>query len=136
MDADIYLKQYNDLVHQEQCLRHEANYGLSKLKELRAYRHLLRKNGMAEVDEKLSCIEQNCYGYLKQAADLHDLQLEILEVIESIPDIEGVTLHARYVDCLTWEKISEQTNYSWTGIHHVMERALKKVQEMIEQESS
>lgn len=49
---------------------------------------------------------------------------EITDFINSIPGIEGVVLHQRYVLMLGWKEIADNLSYTESGIFKVRERAM------------
>lgn len=49
---------------------------------------------------------------------------EITDFINSIPGIEGVVLHQRYVLMLGWKEIADNLSYTESGIFKVRDRAM------------
>ena len=56
----------------------------------------------------------------------------IIEMIESIPGMEGDVLYLRYVDGLIWEKLCERVFYSWSGVFKCHNHALIMIQEKLD----
>jgi hypothetical protein len=58
---------------------------------------------------------------------------KILDLITDIPGLEGEVLTRRYVHRENWEEICEGIHYSWTGVFRIHDRALRMVQDRLDQ---
>ena len=77
------------------------------------------------IDELERIIEEDVERLLK-------LKLEIKSVIDSVPDdTERLLLHLRYLQFLTFDKISESMYITTRHIHRIHARALKSVDEIL-----
>lgn len=52
----------------------------------------------------------------------------IEETIRQLPARERLVMRKRYIDCLEWEQICVDTNYSWRGVHAIHAAALRVIQ--------
>lgn len=78
---------------------------------------------------KVSSILKVCQRYEKKLDELHQAMLDIEDTIASLEITERVLLRHRYLEGLTWEKISVAMNYSWRQTHNIHARALDKIVE-------
>jgi DNA-directed RNA polymerase specialized sigma subunit len=61
------------------------------------------------------------------------IKKKILDLISQIPGVEGEVLKLRYVDGEIWEDICEDVSYSWQGVFKIHKRALRMVQDLLDQ---
>ena len=92
--------------------------GINKTTEDKAIR--LADKAMAWKTAKLEAIE---------------IRQEVFDLIWNIPDLEGDILYERYIELRKWADVCDTVHSSWSTVrtHHI--KALKIVQEKIEQQS-
>ena len=93
--------------------------GINKTTEDKAIR--LADKAMAWETAKLEAIE---------------IRQEVFDLIWNIPDLEGDILYERYIELRKWADVCDTVHSSWSTVraHHI--KALKIVQEKIEQQST
>lgn len=73
--------------------------------------------------------EQLIELYRKRLTQSAELQIEIEQAINSLPERERVIMRYRYVDGLSWNKIKRKVNYS-DHVYRIHARALKILKNM------
>lgn len=76
---------------------------------------------------KVSSIMKVCQRYERKLDELAAAMLAIEETIAGLDITERVLMRYRYLEGLTWEKISVAMNYSWRQTHNIHARALDKL---------
>lgn len=84
------------------------------------------KKDRANIEEKLTVWE-------KRLVEVSDTRKKILDLITEIPGLEGEVLTRRYVHRENWEEICEGIHFSWTGVFRIHDRALRMVQDRLDQ---
>lgn len=88
-----------------------------------------RKKG--ETNDLSRCMEQ--IANLEEQIDsmmteLLDRQIRITSAINDLIDYDECTVMTdKYLNCKTWEKVTEDNGYSWRTVHRIHGRALKKI---------
>ncbi|WAJ24037.1 hypothetical protein [Lacrimispora xylanolytica] len=60
--------------------------------------------------------------------DIVDRQIKITSAINLLSDDDECTIMTdKYLNCKTWEEVSEDNGYSWRTVHRIHGRALKKI---------
>ena len=85
-----------------------------------------------QAKEKLSRLEDHIKIY-EEDLDRISKEKKIFDLISQIPGVEGEVLKRRYVDGEIWEDICEDVSYSWQGVFKIHRRALRKVQDLLDQ---
>ena len=67
--------------------------------------------------------------YERKEEELNRAILEIEQTIACLDPIERMILRHRYIEGMSWEKISVARNYSWRQTHNIHARALDKLAE-------
>lgn len=125
MDAKEYLEQYNSLDRiAARCL---AEYKA----ESEAISNLLPY--YKQYAKKIDALTLYAQGLKVRSEEISSARDEVLSVINSIPGLEKDVLRSRYVDQMIWDDIAEKYCYSNRGIWYLHDRALKMLQEKLDE---
>lgn len=104
----------------------------------------LIKNSMAAISlrrtpsqtkRKISCLKSGLNYWEDRLDEIRIRKREIVNLISRVPGVEGDVLTRRYIDGNIWDQICGDLCYSWTGIHDIHKRGLRKVQTIIDREA-
>lgn len=132
MTTKQYLRQYEDA--HRRALRYKAEYE-AELELVDSVRSTLGGDGMPHGSGVSRKVEDNAIRLADKAArwkiaelDAIEKRQEVFEVIHDIDDVEGDLLYERYINLHRWEDICVLLHYSWNGIHKAHRRALRIVE--------
>jgi len=129
MDAKEVLLQFDNYTRKEKFLRSEI---LQENKLIDAL-DLPPVRMTRQAKEKLSQLEDHIKIYEEDLDRISIEKKRILDLISQIPGVEGEVLKRRYVDGEIWEDICEGVSYSWQGVFKIHRRALRMVQDLLDQ---
>jgi ATP-dependent protease HslVU (ClpYQ) ATPase subunit len=111
---ELQLEQIKiDMVHVRSCQSDGMPRGKGETNDLSRY-----MEQMADLEEQID----------NKRLELMDRQLKITTAINTLDDDDECTiLTEKYLNCKTWEKVSEDNSYSWRTVHRIHGRALKKI---------
>lgn len=135
MKAVDYLEQYKYAVYAAERAR--QNY-LLEMERIDAIGSTLAGDGTPhgtgisrKTEDKAVRLADKAGAWL-DAEEAAQVKLEeITNFINSIPGIEGVALHQRYIMMLGWQEIAGNLCYTESGIFKVRERALAIAERML-----
>lgn len=136
MTAKQFLKQYEEACKREQ--RYKTEYE-KELELVDSVRSTLGSDGMPHGSGVSRKVEDQAIRLADKALDWKQAQLDaiqirqdVFEMIHDIPGIEGDILIERYIYLRRWEAIAVLLHYSWNGVHKAHRRALRIVQERLD----
>lgn len=130
MDAKEFLIQYDNCEKRENRMKSEILWEKDHIEKLKLHSSIMTK----KMKEDLSHIEERHLSLKKKLVEVSKQKKKVFDLITSIPGIEGEVLRRRYIDGEIWEEICEGIHYSWVGAFSIHERALRMVQERLDQE--
>lgn len=133
MDAKEYLEAYSNYARIEKQCREECKAEREALQEIVLYNNRSATGAWRKENAQIiqDCINF-CNGLQERADEAVKEKNAIIEMIKSVPGMEGNVLHFRYVDGLIWEDICERLFYSWSGVFKCHNKALIMVQEKLD----
>lgn len=136
MTAKEYLKQYEQATRRAERLRREYERECELIDSVRS---TLGGDGMPHGSGISKRVEDQAIRLADKAAqwkiaelDAIHLRQEVFETIDSVPDIDGDILFERYINLLKWETICVTVHLSWYSVHEHHKRALRIVQDLID----
>lgn len=63
----------------------------------------------------------------KIAVQAYEQMMAIEKAIICLPSRERYLIRLRYIECLSWNEIAEEMNYSWKQVHRIHGDALKEL---------
>lgn len=126
MTAKEYLRQVktardakNRLLNEAQALMDQATKITSSISPARAGGGDGRKIENAAI--RLADLSAE---FSAQAMAYADIEREVMDTINSIPEPYATLLYLRYFEGMTWEHLAVKMNYSWRHVHRVHAEAL------------
>lgn len=111
---ELQLRQIKiDVVHVRASQGNGMPRGKGELNDLSKY-----MEQMAILEEQIDSIR----------SELMDRQIKITSAINSLKDDDECAIMTdKYLNCKTWEKVSEDNGYSWRTVHRIHGQALNKI---------
>lgn len=125
-----FLQQYHTAEQEEQRLSREITRWKTRILETdEYYRHLLSiENSSQELADALHQINDMIRQLILQRSKLAALRQSVGTAIDEIQDTKlQELLRLRYIDGMTWERISEYMNYSYMQISRLHSKALSQL---------
>lgn len=136
MTAKEYLEQYEQATRRAERLRREYERECELIDSVRS---TLGGDGMPHGSGISKRVEDQAIRLADKAAqwkiaelDAIHLRQEVFETIDSVPDIDGDILFERYINLLKWGTICVTVHLSWYSVHEHHKRALRIVQDLID----
>ena len=130
MDVKEFLNQYRE---SDRSIK-------GKIEQIRHLRELATRTTATLVPDKVQSSGENKLEYsVQKIVDLErEIENEIKRLIQIKRDVEGVILDVhdpvlqsilrlRYMNCLTWEQIAEEMNYSCRNVYYLSRKAIAQV---------
>lgn len=140
MNAKDFLKQYEYALNAAE--RAKRNYEL-EMERIDAIGSALGGDGQPhgsgiskKTEDKAIRLADKASKWLDAEERAQVVLEEMTDFINSIPGIEGVVLHQRYILLLGWKEIADNLAYTESGIFKVRTRALEIVERMLSDESN
>ena len=134
--AKEYLSQYE--LHKRKYNRYLSEYRseIEVIRNIQKNLNVIPAQQRREAEANLNRYIMYCNGLKRKAEESASGMDEIQAMIESIPGLEGDILKLRYIDGLIWEDICESVHYSWHSVFHKHDKALKMVEERLENQQN
>ena len=136
MMAKEYLAQYDYQKRRARRCLEEYKHEAEAIRNIQKNLSVIPAKQRRKAEEKLNKCDLFCNGLKDRATESANMMNEIQAVIESIPGVEGEILRLRYIDGLIWEDICENVHYSWHSVFHKHDKALKMVEERLENQQN
>lgn len=82
-------------------------------------------NDLSRYMEQMADLEEQIDS---KRSELIDKQVKITSAINALDDDDECTiLTEKYLNCKTWEKVSEDNDFAWRTMHRIHGRAIKKI---------
>lgn len=140
MNAKEFLKRYEYALYAAERAR--RNYEL-EMERIDAIGSALGGDGQPhgtgvsrKTEDKAIRLVEKASAWLDAEEKAQIVLEEMTDFINSIPGIEGVVLHQRYILLLGWKEIADNLAYTESGIFKVRTRALEIVERMLSDESN
>jgi len=135
MTAKDFLKQYEYAQQRADMCRKE--YEIEMLK-IDAIGSTLAGDGQPhgtgvsrKTEDKAIRLADKAMKWKEAELDAIEVRQTVYDMIWDIEGIEGAALYEKYISLLTWEQVAETLHYSESGIHDVRRRALRIVDDRL-----
>lgn len=131
MTAKELLNHYENCGRKVKRLEEEILWEKNEIRSLDC--NPINKN--RHVRAQIFVAKRNIQKLEEELVKVSNERRKILDLISSVPGLEGEVLRRRYVDGEIWETICEGVHYSWNGVFRIHKRALQMVQDRLDQGS-
>lgn len=139
MTAKEYLKQYEEATRK--ALRYKTEYE-TELALIDTIRSPLSGDGMPhgsgisrKTEDQAIRLSEKAVKWREAQIDALRIRQEVFDIIRDIPGVEGEILYARYISLHKWEAVCIVVHLSWYAVHDHHKKALRMVQERIDEKS-
>lgn len=137
MTAKEFLKQYERADKYACRLRHEYEREREMIDSIRSSLNtdgLPHGTGVSRPTEEKALRLTDAFLRWKDAElSAIAVRQEVFELIAGVPDVEGDILYERYIMLRKWEQICILVNYTWSSTHRAHRRALRIVQDRLDE---
>lgn len=93
---------------------------------------LPHSNGISrKVEDQAIRLAEKALKWKEAELDAIMVRQEVFDVIRDIPEVDGEILYERYINLLKWEEVCIKVHLSWYSVHEHHKKALRIVQEKI-----